>query len=73
MEEISTVLLKASLETFSATQNLWRRVRVPLWGAGGLVGDNEDCTGFLYMPRRPFYWHINKHGVHTFDNKQLGL
>ena len=30
---------------------------VPLWGAGGLVGDNEDCTGFLY----------------TFDNKQLGL
>ena len=46
---------------------------VPLWGAGGLVGDNEDSTGFLCMPRRPFYWHINKHGAHTFANKQLGL
>ena len=46
---------------------------VPLWGARGLVGDNEDCTGFLCMPRRPFYWLINKHGVHTFSNDQLGL
>ena len=37
------------------------------------MGDNEDCTGFLYMPRRPFHWHINKHKVHTFASKQLGL
>ena len=37
------------------------------------MGDNEDCTGFLCMPRRPFYWHVNKHGAHTFANKQLGL
>ena len=22
----------------------------PLWGAGGLEGDDEDCTGFLCMP-----------------------
>ena len=35
---------------------------VPLWGAGGLEGDDTDCTGFLYMPRRPFNWLINKHG-----------
>ena len=46
---------------------------VPLWGARGLVGDNEDCTGFSCMPRRPFYWLINKHGVHTFSNDPLGL
>ena len=46
---------------------------VPLWGAGGPVGDDTDFTGFLYMPRRPFHWLINKHGVHTFANEQLGL
>ena len=45
----------------------------PLWGAGGLEGDNEDCTGFLCMPRRPFHWFVNKHGVHTFSDDQLGL
>ena len=45
----------------------------PLWGAGGLEGDNVDCTGFLCVPRRPFQWLINKHGVHTFSNDQLGL
>ena len=45
----------------------------PSWGAGGLAGDNEDCTGFLCMPRRPFHWFVNKHGVHTFSNDQLGL
>ena len=44
----------------------------PLWGAGGLEGDNVDCTGFLCMPRRPFHWFVNKHGVHTFSNDQLG-
>ena len=46
---------------------------VPLWGAGGLEGDDTDCTGFLYIPRRHFHWIIKKHGVHTFANKQLGL
>ena len=40
----------------------------PLWGAGGLERDNEDCTGFLCMPRRPFHWFVNKHGVHKFSN-----
>ena len=45
----------------------------PLWGAGGLEGAKVDCTGFLCMPRRPFHWLINKHGVHTFSNDQLGL
>ena len=45
----------------------------PLWGAGGLEGDNEDRTGFLCMPRRPFHWFDNKHRVHTFSNDQLGL
>ena len=45
----------------------------PLWGAGGPEGDDEDCTGFLCMPRRPFHWFVNKHGVHTFSNDQLGL
>ena len=45
----------------------------PLRGAGGLEGDDADCTGFLCMPRRPFHWHVNKHGVHTFTNEQLGL
>ena len=45
----------------------------PLWGAGGLEGDDEDCTGFLCMPRRPFHWFVNKHGVHAFSNDQLGL
>ena len=39
----------------------------------GLEGAKVDCTGFLCMPRRPFHWLINKHGVHTFDNEQLGL
>ena len=43
---------------------------VPLWGAGGREGDDTDCRGFLYMLRRPL---INKHGVHTFANGQLGL
>ena len=42
----------------------------PFWGAGG---PEEDCTGFLCMPRRPFHWLINKHVVHTFANDQLGL
>ena len=46
---------------------------VPLWRAGGPEGDDTDCTGFLYMPRRPFHWLINKHGVHTFAHEQLGL
>ena len=45
----------------------------PLWGAGGLEKDNEDCTGFLSMPRRPFHWFVNKQGVHTFSNDQLFL
>ena len=45
----------------------------PLWGAGCLEGDDEDCTGFLCMPRRPFHWFVNRHGVHTFSNDQLGL
>ena len=40
----------------------------PLWGAGGLEGDNTDCTGFLCMPRHPFHWLVNKHGVHNFLN-----
>ena len=30
----------------------------PLWGAGGLEGDNVDCTGFLCKPRRPFHWFV---------------
>ena len=46
---------------------------VPLWGAGGPEGDDTDCTGFLYMPRRPFSWLIKKHGLYTFANEQLGL
>ena len=25
------------------------------------------------MPWRPFHWFVNKHGVHTFSNDQLGL
>ena len=25
------------------------------------------------MPRRPFHWFVNKHGVHTFYNDKLGL
>ena len=41
---------------------------IPLWGTGGLEEDNSDCTGFLCMPRRPFQWFVNKHGVHTFSN-----
>ena len=41
--------------------------------AGGREGDNVDCTGFLCMPRRPFHWFVNKHGVHTFSNDKLGL
>ena len=45
----------------------------PFWGAGGLVGNNEDCTEFLCMPRQPFHWFVNKHGVHTFSKNQLGL
>ena len=44
-----------------------------LWEAGGRERDNVDCAGFLCMPRRPFHWVINKHGVHTFANEQLGL
>ena len=46
---------------------------VPLWGAGGLEGENTDCTGFLCMPRRPYHWLVNKHGAHTFSNDQSGL
>ena len=46
---------------------------VPLWGAGGPAGDDTNCTGFLCMPSRPFHWLINKHGVHTIANEQLGL
>ena len=46
---------------------------VPLWGAGGPEGDDTDCTGFLYIPRRPFSWLIKQHGLYTFANKQLGL
>ena len=46
---------------------------VPLWGAGGPEGDDTDCTGFLYMPRRPFSWLIKKHGLYNFGNEQLGL
>ena len=45
----------------------------PLWGAGGLEGDNVVCTGFLCMPRRTFHWLVNKHGIHTFSNDRLGL
>ena len=44
-----------------------------LWGAGGLEGDDEDCTGFWCMSRRPCHWLIHKHGVHTFSNDHLGL
>ena len=65
------MLLKASLQTFSATQNLWRRVQYR--SGAPEVSLVTTRTVVLCMPRRPFYWHINKHGVHTFDNKQLGL
>ena len=44
-----------------------------LWEAGGPEGNNVDCAGFLCMPRRPYHWFVNKHGVHTFANEQLGL
>ena len=40
----------------------------PFWGAGGLDGANAECTGFLCTPRRPFHWHVRKHGVHTFSH-----
>ena len=46
---------------------------IPLWGTGGLQKDNSDCTGFLCVPRRPFHWFVNKLGVPTFSNDQLGL
>ena len=45
----------------------------PLWGAGGLEGASADCTGFLCMSRRQFHWCVDKRGVHTFSNDQLGL
>ena len=46
---------------------------IPLWGVGNLPLDVSDCTGFICMPQRPLYWFVNKHGVHTFSNDQLGL
>ena len=46
---------------------------IPLWGAGSLPLDVTDCTGFICMPQRPFYWFVKNHGIHTFKNAQLGL
>ena len=46
---------------------------IPLWGAGGLIRDDTDCTSFTCMPKRPFYWFVENHGSHTFKNAQLGL
>ena len=46
---------------------------IPLWGAGSLPLDATDCTGFICMPQRPFYWYVKNHGIHTFENAQLGL
>ena len=46
---------------------------IPLWGAGSLPLDVTDCTGFICMPQRPFYWFVKNHGIHTFENAQLGL
>ena len=46
---------------------------IPLWGAGSLPLDATDCTGFICMPQRPFYWFVKNHGIHTFKNAQLGL
>ena len=27
--------------------------------------DTTDCTGFICMPQRPFYWFVKNHGIHT--------
>ena len=44
----------------------------PLWGAGGLEGDNADCMGFLCMPQGPFHWFINKHGGPHVLQRSIG-
>ena len=45
----------------------------PLWGAGVFDEANADCTGFLCMPRRPYHWYVNTHGVHTPTKQQVVL
>ena len=46
---------------------------IPLWGAGGLEGEDTDCTGFICMPQRPFYCLSKTTGFTRSKNAQLGL
>ena len=54
--------------------NSWPQARYHSGERVAQIGYDTDCTGFLYLLRRPFHWLIiNEHGVHTFANEQLGL
>ena len=58
----------------STTRSSWHLDRL----RSGVLAASREMTriaqgSFLCTPRRPFHWHVNKHGVHTFTNEQLGL
>ena len=44
-----------------------------LWGLGALEESNNECTGFLIMPKRPYDWRVDTHGCYKFDNAALGF
>ena len=46
---------------------------IPLWGAGGLEGEDTDCTGFPMHAPTPVLLVCQKPRIHTFKNAQLGL
>ena len=59
-------------DVFSDTEFMCQGT-IPLWRAGNLPIDASDCTGFICVLQRPFYWFVKNYGIHTFENAQLGL
>ena len=44
-----------------------------LWGLGALTDTDQERTGFLIMPKRPYEWRVDCHGCYKFDNAQPGF
>ena len=44
-----------------------------LSGLRALTDTDQESTGFLIMPKRPYEWRVDSHGCYKFDNAQLGF
>ena len=44
-----------------------------VWGLGALEDSNRERTGFLIMPKRPYEWRVDAHGLYKVNNADLAL